>query len=81
MGKRKYPPDPAIETIERLIKKRDELQAKVTSLEKLLRRLHDISIGLLIIDDEDPDGLWLERMLKAKKVMDEVSKELGDDRK
>jgi len=78
MDKRKYPPDPSIETIERLINKRDELQAKVTTLEKLLRRLYDISVGLMIIDDEDPDGLWLERMLDAKKVMNEVWEELGD---
>ena len=42
MDKRKYPPDPSIETIERLINKRDELQAKVTTLEKLLRRCNEI---------------------------------------
>jgi len=99
MNKRKYPPGPEIETIERLMKKRDELKkrneelmqnvkdwshqcdkwiATATDLRELLERLYHASIGLMTIDDDDPDSTWLERMLDAKKVMDEVHKELSN---
>jgi len=53
-------------------------QALAASRLEMLRRLYDISVGLLTIDDEDPDGLWLERMLEAKKVMNDVQEELDD---
>lgn len=41
MSKRKYPPGPEMEAIERLINKRDELQATVTRLRGLLRRIEE----------------------------------------
>ncbi len=64
--------------IDRMGDEFNDLVSTVSHLRKLLRRLYDVSIGLLIIDDEDPDGLWLERMLEAKKVMNDVLKELGN---
>jgi len=76
MDKRKYPPGPEIETIERLMKRRDDLREENKELRNLLKRLYNVSIGILSMDDGALSDTWLERMKYAKKVMDEVQEEL-----
>ena len=68
------------DVIWKLEKQMDELGNVAVHRKKLLKRLYDASIGLLMIDDDDTDGLWLERILEAKKVMEDVWKELNSDK-
>lgn len=68
MNKRKYPPSPEIETIERLMKKRDDLQEENKRLRGLLRRAN---MALLCYTQSHDTP--------HTQLMDEMAEELGLD--
>lgn len=56
VDKRKYPPGPEMETIERLIKRRDELEAQNADLLEALRAVDEWFEG----DRKNEPKTWLE---------------------
>ncbi|MHC4748271.1 MAG: hypothetical protein ACYTFW_00210 [Planctomycetota bacterium] len=66
VDKRKYPPGPEMETIERLIKRRDELEAQNADLLEALRAVDELLEALRAVDEwfegdrKNEPKTWLE---------------------
>ena len=75
MNNRKYPPGPEIETIERLMKKRDDLQEENKHLRDLLRRAKPwLESYLEYLDTDIP--LLGEPNSSVANLVDELAEEL-----
>ena len=73
MNKRKYPPGPEIETIERLMKKRDDLQEENKLLRKLLRRCKKI------LEHAPEFPFYLIAKYDIEDLQDELAEELSNE--